>query len=119
MRTITVLLITTLVTACASQALQQREADAALFVGQPEDELVRQNGVPTRVVEAGGKRFLAYEEFRNHYVRPVPAFTRRWSRFGYGLELFPEQMLVLTCETTFEVADGRVAAVRLHGDGCG
>ena len=119
MRVFLMMALTILIAACAADMLQQREAEAAAFIGHSEDDLVRQHGVPTRVVDAGRRRFLAYEEVRNHYVRPVPAFTRRWSRFGYGLELFPEQMLVLTCETTFEVADGRVAAVRLHGDGCG
>ncbi len=119
MRTITVLLLATLVTACASQALQQREADAAIFVGQPEDELVRQNGVPTRVVEAGGRRFLAYEDTRTQYARPIPSFTPRWSRFGHSMEVRPEEMVILTCETTFEVAEGKVAAFRLHGNGCG
>ncbi len=119
MRAATALLLTLLLTACASDVLQQREAEAAQFIGQSEEELVRLAGVPTRATDVGARRFLAYEDRQTRYLRPIPSFTRRWSRFGTSIEVRPEEMVIEVCETTFELAAGKVVAYRLHGNGCG
>ena len=41
-----------------------RQAYLNQLVGQPETELVRQLGVPTRTFETAGHKFLAYDEDR-------------------------------------------------------
>ena len=119
MRALAFLVVGLWLTGCASETMRQREAEAASFIGRSEEELVREVGVPSRIAEIAGKRFLAYEEQETRYRRPIPSFTRRWSRFGPATEVRPEELVVDTCETTFEVAGGRVTSFKLRGGGCG
>jgi hypothetical protein len=96
--------------------LAEREAYSAQFVGQPEADLVRQLGVPTRTIESGDARFLAYVETRRDYIRPIPGFALR--HYLEGADYLPTQVIERTCETTYEIAAGKVAVVRIRGNGC-
>ena len=112
-----------LLAACDPYALQRREAALTRFVGKTEPELVRSLGVPTRSFETGGRRFLAYDEGSVDIVSPLepwrpPGFG--WGGFGWGYGGgFPAQAVQLLCETTFEVAAGRVIGFSLRGNACG
>ena len=116
--------------ALAACAPTRAERLAALnrFVGEPEAAIVQAFGVPHRTYETGGIRFLAYDERRLAYapgyvsVAPIGGvwhhgFGPGW--YGYGYAAFPPPMIERLCETTFEVAQGRVRAVSLRGDACG
>ena len=65
-----VLLLTGLLAGCVNQ-LAVREARLRQFIGQPEAALVQQMGVPNRVYETGGVKYLAYDE---HSIDVVPGF---------------------------------------------
>jgi hypothetical protein len=119
MRAINILLLGLLLTGCASVELQNRQSAAARYIGQTERDLLRDIGVPIRIREASGRRFVAYEDSQTRYTKPIPSFTRRWSPFGSSLEVRPEEMVIMTCETTFELENDKVVSFRLHGDGCG
>ncbi len=117
MRTPWVLLLL-VVSACT--AGPDRRAYLSTLVGQPEAEVVRQLGVPTRVYETGGHKFLAYVE-RRERVYGGPVFGGfGYFGAGYGFyDGFPAEVTVRTCETTFEVADARVLTWALRGNACG
>jgi len=105
---------------CANQALEERQAYYQQLVGQPEEQLVRELGVPTRTLESNGTRFLAYVESRSETVHPSPPFAMtRYPRPGYPMYLLPNEIVERSCETTFEIAGGKVAGWRMHGNGCG
>jgi len=107
--------LTVLATACADR-LAERQAYLSQFVGQPESTLVQQMGVPTRSIETGGVKYLAYDQNRVEVVPGFPGygpFYTGW--YGAG---FPPQVVNLRCETTFEVADGTVRAFTLRGNAC-
>ena len=97
-----------------------RPAFLATFVGQPEAELVRRLGVPSRTYETGGRKFLAYSERRSEVIEGGPFF----GGFGYygsgfgGFGAFPTEVIERDCETTFEVGDGRVLGWTLRGNAC-
>ena len=98
-----------------------RRAYLATLVGQPETELVRQLGVPSRTYDAGGRRFIAYSERRADIYGGGPFFGG-FGYFGAGYGLygaFPAQVIERGCETTFEVGDGRVLSWALRGNACG
>ncbi|MBC7800532.1 MAG: hypothetical protein H7Z10_07910 [Gemmatimonadaceae bacterium] len=103
-----------------------RPAFLTTFVGQPEAEVVRRLGVPSRTYEtgskeAGGRTFLAYSDRRIDIVPGGPFFGGfgyfggGYGRYGGG---FPSQVIERGCETTFEVADGRVLSWSLRGNAC-
>ena len=64
MRAVALSLFLLLLAGCTNNAIAEREAFLAQFVGQTEDDVVRQFGVPARTIETGGNRFLAFVERR-------------------------------------------------------
>lgn len=92
-----------------------RPAFLATFVGQPEAEVVRRLGVPSRTYEANGRKFLAYTEQRSDVVSAGIGFG---GYFGPSFGYFPSEVIERGCETTFEVADGRVLTWSLRGNAC-
>lgn len=112
------ILLAALVAGCAPAF--DRPAFLASFIGQPEDEVVRRLGVPSRSYETGGRTFLAYADRRVDVVPAGPFF----GGFGYlgagygGYAAFPPQVITRACETTFELADGRVVTWALRGNAC-
>ena len=99
-----------------------RRVYLSTLIGQPETELVRQLGVPTRTYDAGGRRFVAYDERRAEIFGGGPFFGGGFGYFGAGYGLygaFPAQVVERGCETTFELAEGRVLSWSLRGNSCG
>lgn len=110
------LIVLLLLGACDPYALQRREAALSAYVGMSESDLVRGFGVPTRTFETGGRRFLAYDQGSVNIV-PGPYPWHPWWGWGYG-GAFPPQVVQTFCETTFEVANGKVVGFSLRGNAC-
>ena len=106
-----------LLAACDPYALQRREAALSAYVGMSESDLVRSFGVPTRTFETGGRRFLAYDEGSVNIIPGGPYAWRPWG-WGYYGGAFPPQVVQTFCETTFEVANGKVVGFSLRGNAC-
>ena len=98
--------------------LAEREAMLGGFVGQTEADVVRELGVPSRVYDANGHRFLAYLERRMEYIPGYAPFRPYRYGFGYGPG-FPPEIIQRSCETTFEIVDGKVFSFALRGNACG
>jgi len=96
-----------------------RPAFLATFVGRSEDEVVRRLGVPSRTFEANGRKFLAYAEHRTEVSTVGISFGfGGFDSFGTGFGYSPSQVIDRGCETTFEVANGRVLTWSLRGNAC-
>jgi hypothetical protein len=90
----------------------------AHFVGQSEADLVRQLGVPSRSYDVDGQRFLAYTERR---LDVTPGFYPGpwWGPWGpWGYPLVPQQVVEYGCETTFDIAAGKVQSFTIRGNDC-
>ena len=111
---------------CATTGRPELEARLGELMGVPEAELVRRVGVPARVHDAEGRRFLAYVE-----LWPDVAYMP-WTSFGaghfgrgggmgigMGYGFGSPQFIDRYCEATFEVSQGRVAGFALRGSSCG
>ncbi len=96
------------------------------LVGQPEQVVIQQLGVPNRTMEIKGVTYLAY-------VRHVTEYVPGTLGFGYGNFVgpfggpffssyygggFPPETIRDRCETTFAVSDGIVRSFSLHGNDC-
>lgn len=107
------LILAVLLAGCAPAF--NRPAFLASLVGQPEAEVVRQLGVPSRTYEANGRKFLAYSERRSEIVSLGVGFGGYFGpSFGYS----PSEIIERGCETTFETANGRVLTWSLRGNAC-
>jgi len=109
---------------CATGGRQDLEARLGEMVGVAEAELVRRVGVPARVHEAEGRRFLAYvEHWPDIAYMPWGGYgTRMYGRggmFGMAVGGGSFQFIDRYCEATFEVADGVVSGFALRGSSCG
>ena len=108
--------------ACSTGA--DRAAYLNTLVGQPQTELVRQLGVPTRSFIGDGRTFLAYDEERSSTVYSGGPFFFggfggfHGGGFGYAAGL-PTEVVPRHCETTFEIVNDRVATWSLRGNACG
>ena len=98
------------------------ETRLSTFVGQSEADLVAQLGVPSRVHEAEGRRFLQFEQRRTVAVAapPAPYFGPLHGPWGprRGYWPAPPAYAVVGCDLTFELRDQRVAAFSFRGEGC-
>jgi hypothetical protein len=102
----------------------------AAWVGRSEAELVAELGVPSRVHEADGRRFLAYDGNGAAYPLVWPSIgfgvgsvSGGWGHAtgvgtGVGLSLGPFGQTG-PCTTTYEIRDGRIIAAGRSGPGCG
>jgi hypothetical protein len=117
---IVLLALMVLLAGCTNPSAE-RAAAAGQFIGRTEADLVAAAGVPARTVEAGGRRFVVYEERRVDMVGPYGRFgypgPYGWGRPYYGGG-FPSQAVEYVCETNFEIVDGKVAGFALHGNAC-
>lgn len=94
-----------LLAACVDERLGPARAELSDLVGRPEAELVRRLGPPAHVSELQGVRTLTYEE------RDVTRLR--------GLGAIPPRTASFRCDTVVVVAEGRVRAFDLRGNGCG
>ena len=116
MRRVVLLLLAGLLAGCVNQ-LAARQAYLNQFIGKPEAAVVQAMGVPTRSFETAGVTYLAYTEQHIDFVPGTPTFAPYYMGwYGGG---FPPQVVQWTCETTFAVADGKIASFTLRGNACG
>ena len=97
--------------------LEQR---LSTYVNRTEGELVAELGVPVRIHEADGRRFLQYEQ-RRTVAFAEPGLYRPWHgpwgpRMGYLPA--PPSHAVLGCDITFALRNGRVEGFSFRGEGC-
>ncbi len=106
------LLAVLLLTACTADIRAARQAALNTTIGMDEATLVRTVGVPTRVLDAGGHRFLAYSDQRVDYVPTFGGFRR----FG----IYDDNYVSVdrNCETTYELDAGRVTSWAQRGNAC-
>jgi hypothetical protein len=116
-----------LLAACAAEPAAPL---AGAWVGRSEAELVSSLGVPDRVHEADGRRFLAYDGNGAQQPVVVPSIgfgvgrsSGGWGSAtgfgtGLGLSLGPFGQTG-PCTTSYEVRDGRVIDAIRQGPGCG
>ncbi|MDT7951543.1 MAG: hypothetical protein RQ966_08560 [Acetobacteraceae bacterium] len=113
MRTIGLVLLAA-VTLAGCETGPSRQQYLASLVGRPESDVLRAMGAPNHLIEANGHRFLAYENTAVGYASTVP-----FGPFGFGYYYYPVGIPVArTCETTIEVADGKVVSWTLRGNAC-
>jgi hypothetical protein len=129
----TLLLGLALLAAC-SNGTAEFDRRSASYVGQPEVRLVEGLGVPQRVYETEGRRFLEYD-FSGTAASASPTFGLgfgagsfsggRYGRgsgigtgLGIGIPLGGSSYEPALCIVTFEVSDGRVQAFRRQGESC-
>lgn len=99
------LLAVFLLAGCATSA--GFESRMAAYVGRSEGDLVASLGVPARIYQTEGRRFLQYER-----RRVVAESAGRWGWAGsYGVE-------TLNCSVTFEIEAGRVDGFTSRGNDC-
>lgn len=110
------LLITAAVTLAGCETGPSRQQVLAAMVGRPESDAIRAFGAPQRMIEANGHRFIAYEDTGVGYVPSGPFGPYGYGYgYGFGPAVFP---VVRSCETTLEIAAGRVVSWTLRGNGC-
>ncbi len=78
------------------EAQARRQAALVAMVGQTEADVIRQFGLPQQTYEAGGRKFVAYNQ-------PSPFFDP-------SLGGAP-----MVCQTMFEIFQGKVQSASLHG----
>lgn len=104
----------------------------AAWVGRGEGELVATLGVPDRVHEVEGRRFLAYD-LRYLAAEPAPFVSFGFGTYsgggwrgggtgfglGFGVPLVGGPPPIAPCTTSYEVRNGQVVGVTLAGPACG
>lgn len=120
------LMLALLPAACAAgPTLDQR---LSVFLNRSEGELVAEFGVPTRIHEADGRRFLQYEQ-RRVVAFTEPGLYQPWygpwhgPRYGpWGPRMTyvpaPPSYAVFGCDITFALRQGRVKSFTFRGNGC-
>jgi hypothetical protein len=109
------LVLPLLLGACATEP--PLEARLQPLVGRSEAELVTAFGVPAQTYEAGGERFLQYEE-RTSTVYPGDAyFGGPYRRFGPAF-YSPPLVVNRVCAITFVLRGGTVQSFSFRGNGC-
>ena len=111
-----------MLSACASR--ENYEAFVAEFRGTSESALVEAWGVPDRVYEADGTRYLVYEnvDYRltegtaDHYVTRTDASGRR--AVTHVIPGMRPYIYKVECETTFILREGQVERWRIAGNAC-
>lgn len=87
-----------------------------MLVGISEAELTRRLGQPDEQSGDVAQRFLTYDNVDARYIRTLAGYHYDYGYFtGVGP---PPARAEFRCRTTFVVADGRVRAYDLRGNGC-
>jgi hypothetical protein len=92
----------------------------AVLVGQSEGDLVAAMGVPLRVHEAEGRRFLQFEQRRTIALAGPPSAPvyGPWGYRGWGYWPSQPAYAVIGCDITFALRGGRVESFTFRGEGC-
>lgn len=118
MRRAAVMALLLLTAACAQgPSLQQQ---LSTFIGRGEADLVAQLGVPVRIHEAEGRRFLQYEQRRTVAVAEPGLYRPHFGPWGprWAYAPPPPSFAVVGCDITFALRDGRVESFSFRGQGC-
>jgi hypothetical protein len=112
-----ILLLPLLLAACAQgPTLQER---LSVWIGRSELDLVTEFGVPNRILELEGRRFLQYEQRRTVPVA-VPDYGPWYGPWGPrgGFWPPPPSYAVVGCDVTFVIRQERVESFTFRGQGC-
>jgi hypothetical protein len=112
--------------ACAYPNPQHVSAMNAL-VGKSETDVVKTLGVPSRTIETGGHKYLAYSRNKLVTIPGDYGFGPAWG-WGYwgggwgggwgGWGGFPPEIVQRDCETTFDLLGGVVQSWTFRGNDC-
>lgn len=116
-------LLSVLAVAACTNYTAERATFLNSLVGQNEAALVQRLGVPGRVFETGGHRFIAYSTQRTTVYGGggfgVGGFGYGRGFGGFGaFDTFPTEVIPRVCETTFDLVGGTIQSWALHGNGC-
>ena len=125
MRNFAALAALSLLAGCAYSNPQHVQALNGM-VGKSETDLLRAYGVPNRTYDASGHRFLAYSRSRIDSIPGSPGFGYGgfgyggfgYGGFGPGYGGFGPEIVQRDCDTTFELAGGKVLSWSLRGNDC-
>jgi hypothetical protein len=117
---ILIVLICATLSACATTAGYEKILRSQ--VGSDEVALIRAWGSPVNSYETGGRKFLTYSSRRNVYI-PGTAPTYKTSIIGNTAYTTSSggtsaSNISMSCETTFEIAGGKVVSWRYKGNDC-
>jgi hypothetical protein len=130
----TLLLGFVLLAACSSNGTETLDRRMASYIGQPEVRLVEGLGVPLRVYESEGRRFLEYD-FGGTSAPASSGLSfgfgagsfggSRYGRgggigtgLGVGFPLGGSGYEAAPCPVTFEIRNGQVLDFRRQGEIC-
>lgn len=105
---------------CATTAGYEQMLNS--WVGAPEVELVRKWGPPANTYETAGSKFIVYRHGRNMFMPGTPGTTTTqfvgntaYTTTSPGIA---PMNLSFSCETNFEIREGRVFSWRYNGNDC-
>mgnify|MGYP001554869517 CR=1 FL=1 len=123
MRPLAAVLLTAplLLAACASpaQLAAQRQARLAGYDGMSEAELVHTLGPPASETRAGDHTVMVYQHQYREWVQASPFNGTPPELLGLDYNGLPPILRVWSCDTTFELVGGKVAAAQQRGNYCG
>ena len=109
---------------CAYPNAQHVAAMNAL-VGKSETDVVKTLGVPSRAIETGGHKYLAYSRSKIETIPGDygfgPGWGWGWGHWGGGWGGwggFPPEIVQRDCETTFDMVNGVVQSWSFRGNDC-
>ncbi|MDG6094760.1 hypothetical protein LOC54_06500 [Acetobacter sp. AN02] len=122
---------------CQDGPSKEQQALMNSLIGKAEVDVVRAFGVPTRTFQASGHLFLAYIDNQIYYSGGYSGWGMGWGMGGWGGGWggpgwgwgggpgwglggggIPPTAYNTTCQTTFELTDGKVTGWTVRGNGC-
>jgi hypothetical protein len=101
---------------CTGHGSEAHRAELSKWVGISEAELIRGLGQPDASSGDVSQKFLVYSNVDARYVNPSAGYHYD---YGYHYSLGrPPAIAEFNCKTTFVIANGRVRAFDLTGNGC-
>lgn len=115
------LAIPLLLAACASPAeiAAQRQARLDAYVGMSETALVHQLGPPASRQGEGAQSKLVYFTDYSQWWPGSPFDDEPPQLLGLQYHSIPPRLFIWSCETTFDIAAGKVVAAHQRGNYCG
>ncbi|WP_298282873.1 hypothetical protein [Acidocella sp.] len=86
------------------------------YVGQPEQKLVQELGVPDKQIAVNGYEYLAYVRADTQFEPDISGPI--WGPYGMPMMVGPDDVVVWRCEITFAVQNAKVLGVAFKGNAC-